>query len=52
MMITLDKKGTRYLIFQESKCCGYSLEVPRNDSNEYYDICSRGEINKISIHFG
>ena len=34
----------------ENICCGYSLEAPQQGtSNEYHNICFRGEIRKISI---
>ena len=38
------------LFFHENICCGYSLEAPRRGaSNEYHNICFRGEIRKITI---
>ena len=37
-----------FLFLHEKICCGYSLEVPqRGASNEYHNICFRGEIRKI-----
>ena len=33
-------------------CCGYSLEAPqRGASDEYDNICFRGEIRKILVFF-
>ena len=44
--------GIRLIFFlfpHENICCGYSLEVPQGGiSNEYLNICFRGEIRKIS----
>ena len=37
-----------FLFLDENICCGYSLEAPRwGASNEYHNICFRGEIRKI-----
>ena len=37
-----------FLFLHENICCGYSLEAPRRGaSNEYHNICFRGEIRKI-----
>ena len=51
--ISLDKSGIRsvfFLFVHENICCGYSLKVPqRGTSNEYHNICFRGQIRKISI---
>ena len=42
-----------FLFLHENICCGYSLEAPRQGaSNEYHNICFRGEIRKISTFFG
>ena len=39
---------TFFLFLHENICCGYSLEAPhRGISNEYHNICFRGEIRKI-----
>ena len=55
--IATDKRGYPHNIFlisplHENICCGYSLEAPhRGASNEYHNICFRGEIRKISAFF-
>ena len=53
--IATDKRGDPHNIFvflHENICCGYSLEAPRRGaSNEYHNICFRGEIRKISAFF-
>ena len=39
-----------FLFLHENIYCDYSLEAPRRGaSNEYHNICFRGEIRKISI---
>ena len=55
--IVTDKRGACihifFLFLHENICCGYSLEVPHwGASNEYHNICSCGEIRKISAFFG
>ena len=54
--IGLEKRGYQvniFLFLHENICCGYSLEAPhRGASNEYHNICFRGEIRKISILLG
>ena len=52
-IIGLDKRGYQaniFLISPQKHMLWYSLEVPRRGaSNEYHNICFRGEIRRISI---
>ena len=54
--IATDKRGIHIIFFlflHKNVCCGYSLEEPRRGaSNEYHNICFRGEIRNISAFFG
>ena len=44
----IQKMLISFLFLHENICCGYSLEAPRwGASNEYHNICFRGEIRKL-----
>ena len=42
-----------FLFFHQNVCLRYSLEATRRGaSNEYHNVCFRGELRKISILLG